>query len=127
MVGGMVLLAGGAVAYKLTKEDADKIEKKTGTSVEELSEEELVAAMKELGIQSMELTDEDRAVIQKETGSVTASAAQPIAAAPTAAAATPASAEASYVEELQQLGKLHEQGILSDEEFEAKKKQVLRL
>lgn len=63
-----MLLAGGAVAYKLSKKDADKIEQHTGTSPEELSEEELTAAMKELGIQSIELTDEDKAIIEKESG-----------------------------------------------------------
>jgi hypothetical protein len=68
LVGGAVLLAGGAVAYKLSKKDADKIEQHTGTSPEELSEEELTAAMKELGIQSIELTDEDKAIIEKESG-----------------------------------------------------------
>ncbi len=61
-----MLLAGGAVAYKLSKKDADKIEEHTGTSVEELSEEELVAAMEQLGIQSIELTEEDEAVIAKQ-------------------------------------------------------------
>jgi hypothetical protein len=125
MVGGMVILAGGAVAYKLSKKDADKIEKKTGTSVEELSEEDLVAAMKELGIQSVELTDEDKAVIQKETGSAPSSPTQPANATALPDAETPASEESSYLEELQQLAKLHEQGILSDEEFAAKKAQIL--
>lgn len=127
MVGGMVLLAGGAVAYKLTKKDADKIEKQTGVSVEELSEEELVAAMKELGIQSVELTDEDRAVIQKETGSA-ASKPTPSTSAPSATEPeTKAPDDKSYLEELQQLAQLHEQGILTDEEFAAKKAQILDL
>ena len=61
-----MLLAGGAVAHKLTKQDADKIEQHTGTSVEELTEEELVAAMEQLGIQSIELTEEDEAIIAKQ-------------------------------------------------------------
>ncbi len=42
------------------------------------------------------------------------------------AAPTPsASPEPEYVGELQQLAQLRDQGILSDEEFEAKKKQLL--
>jgi hypothetical protein len=36
-----------------------------------------------------------------------------------------APAELDYTAELQQLAALHEQGILTDEEFEAKKKEVL--
>jgi histidinol phosphatase-like PHP family hydrolase len=110
----MVLLAGGAMAYKLTKKDADQIEQHTGTSVEELSEEELVAAMKELGIQSIELTEDDEALITEE------SAGQPLE----AAGAEP---EEDYLAELEKLAELRDKGILTDEEFEAKKKQLLGL
>jgi hypothetical protein len=43
-----------------------------------------------------------------------------------AAASAPAAApEPDYVGELERLAQLRDQGILSDEEFEAKKKQVL--
>lgn len=127
IVRGMVLLAGGAVAYKLTKKDADKIEKHTGESVEELSEEELVAAMKDLGIQSVELTDEDKAVIQKETGSVPSNPEQQSEAESTASVETKTTGEPAYMDELKKLAELHDQGILSDEEFAAKKAQVLGL
>jgi hypothetical protein len=45
-----------------------------------------------------------------------------------AAAPPPAAAgEPDYMAELQQLGQLRDQGVLSDEEFEAKKKQLLGL
>ena len=40
-------------------------------------------------------------------------------------AATQAAPEPEYVGELERLSQLHDQGILSDEEFEAKKKQIL--
>jgi hypothetical protein len=40
-------------------------------------------------------------------------------------ATTPAASEPEYVGELERLAQLREQGILSDEEFEAKKKQIL--
>ena len=46
--------------------------------------------------------------------------------APAAAPAAPA-AEGGYVDELEQLAKLHEEGILTDEEFDAKKKEILGL
>jgi len=36
-----------------------------------------------------------------------------------------APAEQDYTEELAQLAKLHEQGVLTDEEFAAKKKEIL--
>jgi hypothetical protein len=44
-----------------------------------------------------------------------------------AAAPPPAPAAPDSTAELQQLAALHEQGILTDEEFEAKKKQILGL
>jgi hypothetical protein len=42
-----------------------------------------------------------------------------------AAPAPPAAPEPEYVRELERLAQLRQQGILSDEEFEAKKKQIL--
>ena len=42
-----------------------------------------------------------------------------------AAAPAPTASEPEYVGELERLAQLREQGILSDEEFEAKKKQIL--
>jgi hypothetical protein len=43
----------------------------------------------------------------------------------TTAPAPAATSEPEYVAELERLAQLREQGILSDEEFEAKKKQIL--
>lgn len=50
---------------------------------------------------------------------------EPVAAAPAPPAAAAAPAEPDYTDQLQELAQLHEQGILTDEEFEAKKKQIL--
>ena len=71
MVGGMVVLAVGGAAYgavKLSQQDSERIEEYTGDSVEELTEEELVAAMKDLGIESIDLSDEDKAALAAEGG-----------------------------------------------------------
>jgi hypothetical protein len=129
MVGGMVLLAVGGAAYgavKLTQKDAQRIEEHAGASVEELTEEELVAAMQELGIQSIELDENDQAIIVQETGQT--SGAPPAVATPEAQpAAVPTGPEPSYLDELERLGALRDQGIISDEDFEAKKKQLLGL
>ena len=67
VVGGFVLLAGAGAAavYKLTRKDVERIETHTGTSVDDLSEEELVTAMKAMGIKSIELDENDRAAIAK--------------------------------------------------------------
>jgi hypothetical protein len=50
--------------------------------------------------------------------------AAPPAPAP-APAAAPAAGESSMIEQLKQLGELHEQGILTDEEFAAQKAKIL--
>jgi hypothetical protein len=51
--------------------------------------------------------------------------AAPAAPAPAAPADPATAAEPSYMAELEQLNQLKEQGILSEEEYEAKKKQIL--
>jgi ribosomal protein L12E/L44/L45/RPP1/RPP2 len=120
LVGGMVLLAAGgtAAAIKLTQKDAQRIEEHTGASVEELTEDELVAAMQDLGIKSIELDDNDRAIIQDQ-----ASAAP----APPASVATAPTSDESYLNELERLADLRDRGIITPEDFEAKKKQLLGL
>jgi hypothetical protein len=130
LVGGMVLLAvGGAVAYgavKLSQKDADRIEEHTGESVEEMSEEELVQAMKDLGIESIELSEEDKAALaaQQDTAQVDGATVtyegQP-------GAAAPAPAAPSYLDELERLAGLRDQGAITEEEFAAKKGQLLGL
>lgn len=114
----MLLAVGGAAygAVKLSQKDADRIEEQTGQSVEEMSEEDLVAAMEQLGIQSIELDDNDRAIIADE-----ASQASPDA------EPAPTQAQPSYLDELEQLADLRDRGIISENEFEAKKQQLLGL
>lgn len=125
MVGGMVLLAAGgtAAAIKLTQKDAQRIEEHSGASVEELTEEELVAAMQDLGIQSIELDDNDRAIIAQEGQG--APPAEPAGVA--APAPAPVAPQESYLDELERLADLRDRGIISEEDFEAKKKQLLGL
>ena len=123
LVGGMVLLAvgGTATAIKLSQQDAQRIEQHTGASVDELEDQELTAAMQELGIQSAELTTEDKAAL---------AATPPLEAdefADELVADEPSDGNISYIEELQKLAGLRDQGIITDEEFEAKKKQLLGL
>jgi hypothetical protein len=131
VVGGMVLLAAGgtAAAIKLTQKDAQRIEQHTGASVEELTEEELVEAMRQLGIKSIELDDNDRATIADEHDYSLDNAPRPAPEAPPPAAAAPVAAEPepSYLDELERLADLRDRGIISDDDFEAKKGQLLGL
>lgn len=62
-----VILAGGAVVWaghKLSQKNAQKIEEHTGKPPDELSDEEVEAAMQELGIEEEELTEEDKAALE---------------------------------------------------------------
>jgi division protein CdvB (Snf7/Vps24/ESCRT-III family) len=115
LIGGAVVLAAGAAGYagvKLAQKDADKIEEHTGVPVEELSDEELQGVMDELGVESMEMDEQDYAALEADSGE---------------APGEGPGAAPSYLEELEQLAALRDQGIISDEDFEAKKGQLLGL
>jgi hypothetical protein len=119
VVGGFVLLAasGTYAAVKLSQQDAQRIEEHTGIPPDELEDADLEEAMQELNIQSEPLSAEDQAAMGQGTEPATA----------TAATAAPSSGEASYLQELEKLGELRDKGIITDAEFEAKKKELLGL
>ena len=112
------MLVGGLVAFgahKMSQKDAERIEQHTGVNPEELEDAELEKAMKELGIADEPVTPEDLG----ET-----SAPAPVAAAP---AASPAPESSGYIAELEKLASLRDAGVLTNEEFDAKKRQILGL
>ncbi len=114
----MVLLVGGLVAfgaYKMSKKDAKRIEEHTGTNPEEMSDEELEKAMAELNIEKQYRGDSDQEI----------GAEAPAAAAP--AQAGQGTNEPSYLDELERLAKLKDAGVITKEEFETKKQQLLGL
>lgn len=98
-----MMLVGGLVAfgaYKMSKRDADRIQQDTGTAPEDMTDEELEASMAKLGIEKQyrDATDVEEAA---------------------------PSGISSVADELQKLAKLRDQGILTDEEFDAMKKKLL--
>jgi hypothetical protein len=93
-------------AIKLHRDDVRKIVETRGKPIREMSEEELLAAMEELGIEGHEVTDED----EKETAA--------------------ASKKETTMEDLELLEKLTEmlyKGFITDEEYQQKKKDILGL
>jgi Short C-terminal domain len=118
MIGGMVVIAaaGTAAAVKMSKQDAQRIEEHTGLPPEQLEDQDLQDAMQDLGIQGQPVTAEDQAAL--------AGAPAPAAPAQQAPAAAP---QQDYLKELERLADLRDRGILTDEEFQAKKKQLLGL
>jgi len=125
LVGGFVVLAasGTYAAVKLSQQDAQRIEEHTGQPPDQLEDQDLQDAMQELNIQSEPLTDEDQA----ELGASATEAAPEPAAAPAPVAAPAPAGDASYLAELEKLGELRDKGIITDAEFEAKKKELLGL
>ncbi len=105
LVGGAVVVGAGALAYKLSKKDSQQIEQHSGVPVEEMTDEELEAAVNELNLRKEPLDANDQAYLETQ-------------------AEAPA-AEPDYLDQLERLGKLKEQGILTDAEFEAKKQEIL--
>lgn len=122
--GGMVAIAvaGTATAIKLSKQDVQRIEQHTGKSPEDLSEEQLEQALNDLNIETEELTDAEVTELETAEDTPAASSTPPAATAPAPAAAAP-----DYISELKKLAELRDMGIVTDEEFEAKKKQLLGL
>jgi hypothetical protein len=98
------VLGGAYAGHKLSKQDADQIEQASGKSVDEMSDEELKRYMDERGIEPEPMTDEDQAYVEKQ-----------------------GSDEPEYLDELERLGKLKDEGVITEEEFEAKKKELLGL
>ena len=131
LVGGMVVLAasGTAAAIKLSQQDAQRIEEHTGLPPADLEDADLNEAMNELGIKPQELSEADQAALAQaqEAAPATPPAAPPTEAAAPMPAPAAAKAQPSYVEELESLADLRDRGIISDEEFEAKKQQILGL
>lgn len=59
----ILLIGGAATAIKLRQRDIERTETETGKSADDPSEEQLLAAMKKLGIKKPELTEEDEAAV----------------------------------------------------------------
>jgi hypothetical protein len=66
MVGGAVVLAVGTSCTKMTTTEVQQVEQQTGKKAEDLSEEELDAAMETLGIEGQEPTEQEVAQLEAE-------------------------------------------------------------
>ncbi len=66
IIGGAVLVASGVNAVKMSQKEVEQVEQHTGQKVEDLSEDQLDAAMSELGIEGQEPTDQEIAQLEAE-------------------------------------------------------------
>ncbi len=100
----LIMLTGMGFSLKLHQDDLCRIEEQTGRAVQQMSEEELLRAMRQLGIENQRLNAEER----QTSGAVVAG-----------------KTTAADLEVLQQLTQMHYAGYLTEEEYQAKKKQIL--
>jgi len=103
-----VALLGGLIAYgayKLSKRDVQRVEEHTGKSADELSDEEMGKAMDDLNIEKQYVDDDDKAYIDQQ--------------------GSQEDSQPSYLDELERLGKLKDEGYITEQEFEDKKQQLL--
>ena len=109
-MGGLIAFG----AYKLSKRDVQRVEEYTGKDAEELSDQELEQAMDALDIEKQKRDDNDQEYNEQDQdnqqGSQGANQDQ-----------------SEYLDELERLGKLRDEGYISQEEFDDKKKQLLGL
>lgn len=123
LTGGLIAIAvkGTSNAIKLSQQDAQRIETHTGQKPEDLSEEQLEAAINDLDIETHELSDADVAAIESADAEPSPAAQPPAPSAPQPAPP----AQVDYITELKRLAELRDMGVITAEDFEAKKKQLL--
>jgi hypothetical protein len=66
VVAGAVISAVGMRAVKMTQIDVRQVEQHTGMKAEDLSEEQLDAAMNDLGLEGQEPTDQEVDMLEAE-------------------------------------------------------------
>ena len=65
MMGSFLYLLFGSRPYRVHRNDVTVIERDTGRDARNLSEEELISAMRRLGIKRLEVSDDERIAIER--------------------------------------------------------------
>ena len=112
IVAGAVIIAAGTSAVKMTPTEVQQVEQHTGMKAEDLSEEQLDAAMNDLGIEGQEPTDQEVAMLEAEEDKNPS---------------RPPAPQEDVITQLERLGALKAQGLLTEEEFAAQKAKLLGL
>ena len=112
------MLLVGSAAYKIATDEVERLQGFAGRPPEDLSPQELEQAMDALGIPDRELTQAERAAVEAEATDT----ASWVPADERAAPASP-----TFENDLEKLASLRDRGIITEEDFRAKKKQILGL
>jgi hypothetical protein len=94
----------GALAYKLGKSQTQQVEQASGKSIDEMTDEEIARYVEENNIETEPLDESDQAYLDAEEEEPE---------------------QGSYLDELERLAKLRDDGVITEEEFVAKKKEIL--
>jgi hypothetical protein len=105
----------------MSQSEVQQVEQYTGQKAEDLSEEQLDAAMNELGIEGQEPTDQEIAMLEAEEDK----AQQAPPPQEQYGAPPPPAPQEDLIAQLERLGALKTQGLLTDEEFTAAKAKLL--
>ena len=65
LFGAATILVLGGIAYKIHNDDISRIEKNVGKRAENLTEPELLKALKDLGIKKLDITTDETKEIEK--------------------------------------------------------------
>ena len=101
---GAIVVGTGALAYKLGKKQTKQVEEASGKPIDEMTDEEIQKYVEENNIETEPLDESDQAYLDADE-------AQP--------------EKGSYLDELERLAKFRDDGIITEEEYEAKKKELL--
>ena len=106
LLAGALVVGTGALAYKLGKKQTKQVEEASGKPIDEMTDEEIQKYVEENNIETEPLDEHDRAYLD-------ANKAQPKG--------------GSYLDEIERLAKFRDEDIITEDEFQAKKKELLNL
>ena len=118
---GYVLLAGegGSPPVKLSQQDAQMIQQHTGLPPDQLEDNDLNQAMQELNIHSLPLTPQDQSALGIQPSSTVIVHRHPSAPPP------PSNPQATIEQQLQSLHEMVDKRLITEDDYNAKKKQML--
>jgi hypothetical protein len=120
IIGGAVLVAVGTSAVKMSPNEVQQVEQHTGQKVEDLSEEQLDTAMDDLGIEGQEPSDQEIAMLEADDQN-----AQPAQSSQSVGQTSQPGSQTDLISQLERLGTLKAQGVVTEEEFTAAKAKLL--
>lgn len=122
-----VLLApdGNSPPIKLTTTDSQKIQESAGLPVEQLEDNDLKEEMQDLNIKSQPLTQQDYAALGMQPPAAAGTTVVHHSAPPSPTPSAPTNPTASLEQQLKSLDNLKTSGLITEDDYNAKKKQIL--